>query len=248
MSYRHLAPLISIEDLATSPPAKAGISSSILSTPTYCTSCKATIPQSSAYKWCFRCREKDRERQKRKKARRALVDAVRRGEVMGDISDHSGLPPKKKVKKGTERSVQAPKEKFTHILPLGHGPDVPIGDKVAAYVKARRADEGPSSTLGKRKARQADTFLVDIWTPFGCDEFQNSTELHGALAAKVKEYYKTHSARSFAPPRITFQGCYSVVMDPNVPHLRRIELESKLVRKISKMPHSYVFMPLFVHS
>lgn len=239
---------------AASVAVKASSSSTTASTTVaiskFCTACRATVPQDSPYKWCIRCRSKDKEKRKRKASRRTSVlptpgtipmDTVRIGnvtvntlymtldDVAGFSNDFEPLPPKKKLKK------EAPSHKGK--LPLGHGPDVPIKDKIRAYVKARRAQEGSDSTLGERQVRQMNSVSMDVWTPAECLEFQTSTALYGALAAEVKRYYKNHTTTS---SRITFRGCYSIVMDPNMPHSRRIDGEATLVRKISKLPHGYV--------
>lgn len=140
------------------------------------------------------------------------------------------LPPKKKLKQEASTSRKGKP-------PLGHGPDVPIEDKIRAYVKARRAQEGAELMLGKRQVRRMNSVFMDIWTPAECLEFQTSTALYGALAAEVKKYHKNHAITS---SRITFRGCYSIVMDPNVPHSRRVDGEATLVRKIGKLPHGCV--------
>ncbi|KZT65022.1 hypothetical protein DAEQUDRAFT_769174 [Daedalea quercina L-15889] len=69
-----------------------------------------------------------------------------------------------------------------------------------------------------------------------CEDYQTCGDLWDAL--KGSHDASKHSATR--PPYVNFKGAYAVVADPKIPLWRRVELVSRDLRKLARLPHSEI--------
>ena len=201
--------------------------SSAFTVPRRCTVqwCKNTIPEDSPLKSCSRCRAKQAEGRKRRKERereQLLAETGEDGEKMLGVEEQ----PRKKQK--TQKNAKNARVRK-------YGPEMRLDAAIAAYVRARRAEEGAACTLGKRKLTQEDALHRRY-------EYQSSTQLYDALGEVVKNYYKTcqqlaEQGQTHGAPLIEFKGAYSIIADPSIENKKRVRLESSVISKIVQLPH-----------
>ncbi|TFY61823.1 hypothetical protein EVJ58_g4262 [Rhodofomes roseus] len=71
-----------------------------------------------------------------------------------------------------------------------------------------------------------------------CEDYQSCGDLWDALAAALNSFNDAWNQSATRPPYVNFHGTYSIVADPKIPLWKRVELVSRDLRRLARLPHS----------
>ncbi|CAL1714623.1 unnamed protein product [Somion occarium] len=199
-------------------------SANTASFPHSCASCKTVLAEGTTFKWCLDC----------------VVHEAKRMQENRDASR------RRRAKLRASSSNLSSQHELMQVDPM---PKARSTFSTASLVKGNK--EGITSVLGKRKL-EVDVDPSSSAPPsippqtHACQEYQTSADLFAAISYNTKTISfttrflegNTSGSSSIPPPRDkwAFNASYTVIADPTVTRLRRMEMVLREFKKAISLP------------